>query len=48
MRPKKAILRGGSRIAATSKMEHFVVIVNDWKPLILVQFLNFHEALRKK
>ena len=25
--------RGGSRIAATSKMEHFVIIVNGWKQL---------------
>ena len=25
--------RGGSRTAATSKMEHFVIIVNGWKPL---------------
>ena len=27
--------RGGSRTAATSKMEHFVIIVNGWK-----QFVN--------
>ena len=26
--------RGGSRAAATSKMEHFVIIVNGWKPLL--------------
>ena len=25
--------RGGSRAAATFKMEHFVIIVNGWKPL---------------
>ena len=25
--------RGGSRTAATSKMERFVIIVNGWKPL---------------
>ena len=25
--------RSGSRTAATSKMELFVIIVNDWKPL---------------
>ena len=25
--------KGGSRTAATSKMEHFVIIVNGWKPL---------------
>ena len=28
------ISRGGSRTAATSKMEHLVIIVNSWKPLI--------------
>ena len=28
--------RGGSRTAATSKMEHFVIIVNGWKPLIII------------
>ena len=27
-------IRGGSRTAVTSKMEHFVIIVNGWKPLI--------------
>ena len=27
----KMISRGGSRTAATSSMEHFVIIVNDWK-----------------
>ena len=27
------IVRGGSRTAATSKMERFVIIVNGWKPL---------------
>ena len=27
------ISRGGSRTAATSKIEPFVIIVNDWKPL---------------
>ena len=26
------ISRGGSRTAATSKIERFVIIVNDWKP----------------
>ena len=26
-------IRGGSRTAATSKMEHFVIIVSGWKPL---------------
>ena len=29
-------LRGGSRAAATSKMEHFVIIVNCWKPLTII------------
>ena len=28
--------RGGSRAAATSKMEHFVLIVNGWKPLTII------------
>ena len=28
--------RGGSRTVATSKMEQFVIIVNDWKPLIII------------
>ena len=28
--------RGGSRTAATSKMEHFVIIVNGWKLLIII------------
>ena len=28
--------KGGSRTAATSKMEHFVIIVNGWKPLIII------------
>ena len=30
------IYRGGSRTAAASKMEHFVIIVNDWKPLTII------------
>ena len=29
------VFRGGSRTAATSKMEHFVIIVNGWKRSIL-------------
>ena len=29
-------IRGGSRTAATSKMEHFVIIVNDWKLLTII------------
>ena len=28
--------RGGSRVAATSKMEYFVIIVNGWKPLTII------------
>ena len=27
---------GGSRTAATSKMEHFLIIVNGWKPLTII------------
>ena len=30
------MVRGGSRAAAISKMEHFVIIVNDWKPLTII------------
>ena len=30
------LCRGGSRTAATSKMEHFVIIVNGWKPLTVI------------
>ena len=28
--------RGGSRAAATSNMERFVIIVNGWKPLTII------------
>ena len=28
--------RGGSRAAAASKMERFVIMVNDWKPLNII------------
>ena len=28
--------RGGSRTAAASNMEHFVIIVNGWKPLTII------------
>ena len=28
--------RDGSRTAATSKMEHFVIIANGWKPLTII------------
>ena len=30
------VSRGGSRAAATSRMEHFVIIVNGWKPLTII------------
>ena len=30
------IRRGGSRTAAISKMEHFVIIVNGWKLLTII------------
>ena len=29
-------IRGGSRTAATSKMERFMIIVNGWKPLTII------------
>ena len=29
-------VRGGLRTAATSKMNHFVIIVNGWKLLIII------------
>ena len=28
--------RGGSRAAATAKMERFVTIVNGWKPFVII------------
>ena len=31
-----SIFRGGSRTAATSRMGHFVIIVNGWKPLTII------------
>ena len=31
-----ALYRDGSRTAATSKMERFVIIVNGWKPLTIL------------
>ena len=30
------VRKGGSRAAATSKMERFVIIVNGWKPLTII------------
>ena len=32
---QERIIRGGSRTAAISKMERFVIIVNSWKPLTI-------------
>ena len=32
--------RGGSRATATSKMEHFVIIVNDFQPLTIITKLS--------
>ena len=32
----KMSFRGGSRTAATSKMERFMIIVNGWKPLTII------------
>ena len=32
----KAIIIGGSRTAATSKMEHFLITVNDFQPLTII------------
>ena len=31
-----SLIRGGSRTAATSKVELFVIIVNGWKPLTII------------
>ena len=41
-------LRGGSRVAAASKMERFVIIVQGWKPLTIItkySILNVAAAL---
>ena len=35
--PYHEVTRGGSRTAATSKVELFVIIVNDWKPLTIIR-----------
>ena len=32
----RRVPRGGSRTTSTSKMEHFVIIVNGWKPLTII------------
>ena len=36
--------RGGSRAAATSKIECFVIMVNDWKPLNIITKRSILEA----
>ena len=33
----KSSTRGGSRAAATSKMERFLIIVNDFQPLTIIK-----------
>ena len=33
---KSFFFRGGSRAAATSKMERFVITVNGWKPVTII------------
>ena len=33
---RSSVNRGGSRTAATPKMERFVIIVNGWKPLTII------------
>ena len=33
----KALARGGSRTAATSKMKYFVIIVNGFQPLTIIK-----------
>ena len=38
--------RGGSRTAATSKMECFVIIVNGWKPLTIITKRSILDAAR--
>ena len=30
------VIKSGSRTAAPSKMEHFKIIVNGWKPLTII------------
>ena len=32
----KNLTRGGTRTAAASKMEHFLITVNGWKPLTII------------
>ena len=38
------IHRGGSRTAATSKMERFVITVNGWKPLAIITKLSISDV----
>ena len=38
--------RGGSRTAATSKMECLVIIVNGWKPLTIITKRSILDAAR--
>ena len=35
-KPTQTGIRGESTATATSKMERFVIIVNDWKPLTII------------
>ena len=45
---EKGVIRGGSRAAATSKMERFVIIVHAWKSLTITtkrSILNVVAAL---
>ena len=41
-------IRGGSRTAATSKMEHFVIIVNCCKPLTIITKRLLKETINKE
>ena len=48
MKLRKIEIRGGCRIDATSKMEHFKIIVNGWKALTVITkrfILDAAEAL---
>ena len=33
----ETLFRGGSRATATSKMERFVIVVNDFQPLTIIR-----------
>ena len=39
--------RGGSRAAATSKIECFVIMVNDWKPLNIITLKSLQMFLKE-